>query len=88
MDNENEPRQVNSVDATVGHPIVERVVAHKLALQEKLASLSEDDRTTRADIDLALATIETLMTGDLGEVPRVVAADMSQWLERTKHLAG
>jgi hypothetical protein len=87
MDDENAPPHVNSVDATTGHPIVERVTAHKLALETKLATLDERDRSTRADIELALATISELLTGDLTEVPRVVTADMSRWLERSKHLA-
>jgi hypothetical protein len=42
---------------------------------------------TRSDIDLALATIGTLLTGDLEHVPPVVVADMSRWLERNKHVA-
>lgn len=87
MDDDNEPRHENSVDATTGQPIVERVLAHKLALETKLASLPERERTTRADIEIALATISELLTGDLTDVPRVVTADMNRWIERTKHLA-
>jgi hypothetical protein len=87
MENNNEERQVNSVDATTGHPIVERVLAHKLALETKLLALTEQDKATRGDIELALSTINELLTGDLAAVPRVVAVDMSRWLERNKHLA-
>jgi hypothetical protein len=50
---------INSVDATMGQPLVE----------------------------LALSTIEGLLTGDLKNVPAVVASDMNLWLERHKHLA-
>lgn len=85
---ETETRPINGVDATSGQPIVERVMAHKLALETVLASLPDDNRQTRADIEIALATIHELLTGDLDNVPRVVVADMSRWLERSKHLAG
>lgn len=83
-----ETRHINGVDATTGHPIVERVMAHKLALETLLATLPDDNGQTRGDIELALSTINELLTGDLTNVPRVVAADMSRWLERNKHLAG
>lgn len=87
-DSETETRHINGVDATTGHPIVERVMAHKLALETLLATLPDDNGQTRGDIELALSTINELLTGDLTNVPRVVASDMSRWLERNKHLAG
>ena len=52
-----------------------------------LRRLPEDSRRACADIELALSTINELLTGDLEHVPSVVAADMSRWLERNKHLA-
>ena len=85
---ETELRHINGVDATSGQPIVERVMAHKLALETALATLPNDNRQSRGDIELALATINELLTGDLENVPRVVVADMSRWLEHSKHLAG
>lgn len=87
MDDNTELRHENSVDATTGQPIVERVLAHKLALEAKLASLGERERSSRSDIEIALATIGELLTGDLTDVPRVVTSDMNRWLERSKHLA-
>jgi len=78
---------VNSVDATVGLPIVSRVMARKHELEALLASLPDDDVRTRGDIDLALSTINELLTGDLVDVPSVVVASMSRWLERNKHVA-
>jgi hypothetical protein len=80
-------RHINSVDATIGQPIVARVLARKLELEALLAALPEDQLLSRADIDLALGTIESLLTGDLSHVPPVVASRMSRWLESNKHLA-
>ncbi|MDB4959597.1 MAG: hypothetical protein JWO36_7166 [Myxococcales bacterium] len=81
------PRHLNSVDATMGQPIVARVLARKQELEALLAALPEDNLRARTDIDLALTTIKDLLTGDLAHVPAVVVSDMSHWLERNKHLA-
>jgi hypothetical protein len=78
---------INSVDSTVGQPMVVRVQARKAELEARLTTLREDDLQTRCDIDLALATIGELLTGDLAHVPQVVAADMNRWLERNKYVA-
>ena len=88
QDLENEPvRHINSVDATSGQPIVARVMARKTELEALLDKLPEGDLATQGDIYLALATINDLLTGDLENVPAVVVADMSRWLELNKHLA-
>jgi hypothetical protein len=81
------PRHVNSVDATIGQPIVTRVMARKQELEGLLAQLPDDDVRTRGNIVMALDTINELLTGDLEHVPAVVVADMSRWLERNKHVA-
>jgi len=78
---------INSSDATVGQPLVLRVMQRKAELEGLLWNLSEDDIATRSAIDLALATVAPLLTGDLGNVPPVVKADLSRWLERNKHVA-
>lgn len=78
---------INSVDATTGQPMVMRVHARKAELEARLVTLPEDDLQTRSDIKLALATISELLTGDLAQIPPVVAADMNRWLERNKHIA-
>lgn len=41
---------------------------------------------TRADIEAALSALEGLMTGNLDQIPPVVAAELSQWLETSKYL--
>jgi hypothetical protein len=81
------PHQVNSVDATMGQPIVARVMARKLELETILAAMPESNLLARSNIELALGTINVLLTGDLTKVPAVVVADMSKWLEHNKHLA-
>jgi hypothetical protein len=80
-------RYVNSVDATVGQPIVARVLTRKHELEAALDALPGDDIRGRSDLELALSTIEELLTGDLHQVPPTVVADMNRWLERNKHLA-
>jgi hypothetical protein len=78
---------INSVDATMGQPLVDRVLARKTELEAALALVPETDVRAREPIALALSTIAGLLTGDLKNVPAVVASDMNLWLERHKHLA-
>ena len=66
--------------------LVARVVARKAELEGLLDALPEDDVGAQGDLYLALATINDLLTGDLENVPAVVVADMSRWLERHEHL--
>jgi len=79
-------RHVYRVDATVGQPIVARVMTREHQLEAILAALPANDLRERADVNLALGTIGELLTGDLTAVPPIVVADMSRWLEHNKHL--
>jgi hypothetical protein len=81
------PRYINSVDATTGQPLVARVMTRKHELEAALEALPVESVRERSDLDLALATIGEMLTGDLSHVPAIVSADMNRWLERTKHLA-
>ena len=81
------PRVINSTDATVGQPIVDRVLARKAELETALAAVETTTGHLQAEITLALSTVEALLSGDLKNVPSVVAADMNNWLERNKHVA-
>lgn len=81
-----EARHVNSVDATVGQPMVARVMERKTELEALLGGLDKKDTGTRDDIEAALALIGQMLSGDLTNVPAVVMVDMNRWLERTKHL--
>ena len=78
---------INSVDATTGQPMIARVLARKSELEAIRQTLHETDLQTLSDIDVALQTIDGLLTGDHSNIPPVVVADMSKWLERSKHLA-
>ena len=81
------PRVVNSTDATIGQPIVARVQARQQELATALAAVPDDNGHLHAEITLALDTVHNLLSGDLQNVPAVVAADMNRWLERNKHVA-
>lgn len=81
------PRIINSTDATIGQPIVERVLFRKAELEEALERVDDPASQLYADISLALSTVEQLLSGDLERVPAVVVADMNNWLERNKHVA-
>jgi hypothetical protein len=81
-------RQIlNSTDATRGRPLAERVLARKDELEDALADLGPHDTVLRQAIETALATVYSLITGDLAHPSGVVAQDLSRWLERNKHLA-
>jgi len=77
----------NTTDATRGQPLAARVLARKNELEDALADLSPRDHLMRQAIETALATVYTLMTGDLVHPSEVVARDLNRWLERNKHLA-
>ena len=80
-------RLENTVDATHGQPLAARVLARKDELEDALADLGPYDALLRQAIETALATVYTLMTGDLAHPSDVVACDLNRWLERNKHLA-
>jgi hypothetical protein len=76
----------NTTDATRGQPLAARVLARKDELEEALADLGPHDPIERQAIETALATVYSLMTGDLAHPSAVVAHDLNCWLERHKHL--
>lgn len=81
-------RQIlNSTDATRGQPLAARVLARKNELEDALADLGPYETPLRQAIETALATVYSLMTGDLAHPSDVVAHGLSRWLERNKHLA-
>jgi hypothetical protein len=76
----------NSTDATRGQPLGARVLARKDELEDALANLGPHDVLMRQAIETALATIYSLLTGDIAHLSDVVAIDLNRWLERNKHL--
>lgn len=81
------PKIENTTDATRGQPLAVRVLARKDELEDALADLGPHDYVLRQAIETALATVYTLMTGDLAHPSGVVAHELNRWLERNKHLA-
>lgn len=77
----------NTTDATRGQPLAARVIARKNELEDALADVSPHDVLLRQAIETALATVYTLMTGDIVHPSDVVARSLNRWLERNKHLA-
>jgi hypothetical protein len=75
-----------STDATRGQPLAARVLARKDELEDALANCGPRDMLERTAIETALATVYSLMTGDLAHPADVVAQALSRWLERNKHL--
>jgi|KBSMisStandDraft_5_1062788.scaffolds.fasta_scaffold801576_2 hypothetical protein len=75
----------NTTDATRGSSLRVRVEARKQELEQALAKLDPADRS-RVDIEQALNEITGLLTGDLDQIPRVVAVELSAWLESNKHI--
>ena len=80
-------RILNTTDATRGQPLAARVLARKNELEDALADLGPYDTPLRQAIETALATVYSLMTGDIAHPSDVVAQGLSRWLERNKHLA-
>jgi hypothetical protein len=81
------PQILSSTDATRGQPLAARVLARKDELEEALADVGPYDTPLRQALETALATVYSLMTGDLAHPSDVVAQGLSRWLERNKHLA-
>lgn len=56
-------------------------------LRQALDRLDDDGSPqTRRDIEAALDALDPLLTGDLDQIPPVVAAQLSRWLESSKYL--
>jgi len=85
MNEESLKNESNTTDATVGQGLRARVAARKAELEAAIASPATDGHT-RDDLQSALNQIEGLLTGNLDQIPRVVAAGLSAWLEASKHL--
>jgi hypothetical protein len=84
----NAPKHIeNSTDATRGEPLAMRAQKRKLELELALEKLPAEDLRARNDIDVALASINGLLTGDLEHLSDATAANLNRVLESSKHLA-
>jgi len=77
----------NSTDATRGEPLALRAQKRKAELEAALTELPADDTRARNDVEIALGAVAELLTGDTDHLAAVTAADLSRWLESSKHLA-
>jgi len=77
----------NSTDATRGEPLAERAQQRRAELATALEKIPPEQIRARNDIELALATVDGLLTGDASHLTDATAADISRWLELNKHLA-
>jgi hypothetical protein len=76
----------NTTEMLRGHPLAERVLARQAELEDALAHLGPDDSVEIATIETALATLASLLTGDVTHPTDVVARDLNTWLQRNRYL--
>ncbi len=55
-------------------------------LELELKEIQRGEPGSRDDVEAALAALRGLLTGNLDQIPPVVAEELSQWLETSKHL--
>lgn len=77
----------NSTDATRGEPLAMRARKRKLELERALEKCPAEDVRARNDINVAVASINALLTGDVDHLSDATAAELSRLLESSKHLA-
>jgi hypothetical protein len=77
----------NTTDATRGEPLALRAQKRKAELEAALQKLPADELRARGDIELALTSVDAMLTGDPDKLSDATASGLSSWLERTKHLA-
>jgi histidine ammonia-lyase len=77
----------NTTDATRGEPLAMRAQKRKVELEQALENLPTEDMRARNDIDVALATINALLTGNVDRLSDSTAAELSRILESSKHIA-
>jgi hypothetical protein len=77
---------MNSTDATIGQPIIQRVQTRQQELSTILATLPPENDTLRSAIQLALDTVAVLIPDGMSTVPSTVMGDLNQWLEDNKYL--
>jgi cell division septum initiation protein DivIVA len=77
----------NTTDATRGEPLAMRAQKRKLELERALEKRPAEDVRARNDINVAVASINALLTGDVDHLSDTTAAELSRLLESSKHLA-
>jgi O-succinylbenzoate synthase len=75
----------SSTDASVGRSLRARVEMRKAELETAIAKVGTDKRV-RGELEIALAELDGLLTGNLDHIPKVIAAELNTWLEANKHV--
>jgi|HubBroStandDraft_3_1064219.scaffolds.fasta_scaffold873603_1 hypothetical protein len=70
----------------LGVPLVERTLARMLELDAVLENLDDDSIIEARAIETALATADSLMTGDIEHPSDVVSHALARWLDQTRNL--
>jgi hypothetical protein len=83
---DDEPTEL-AAPATSHPSLLERCEVRRRELAEALDQLDDDGAPqTRRDIAAAVDAIDGLLTGNRDQIPHVVAARMSRWLESSRYL--
>lgn len=65
--------------------LVDRAQARRDELKGQLAD-TELSASTRSDIEAALGSVGSLLTGDLDNLSSTVKGDLNRWIENNRHL--
>lgn len=76
----------NTTDATQGEALAVRAQVRKAELEALLTKSPAYEAAVRADIERALASVATLLSGDSKHLSPTTAAELNRWLEGAKHL--
>ena len=74
-------------DSDTDLPLATRARNRRARLVAALKKLSADRTTERSDLQIAINTIDNLITGDSQELPDNIAHDVVGWLAETQYLA-
>jgi hypothetical protein len=74
-------------DSDTDLPLATRARNRRARLVAALKKLSADRTTERSDLQIAIDTIDNLLTGDSQELPDNIAHDVVTWLAETQYLA-
>jgi len=80
------PPLPNTTDATQGLPLAVRAEIRRDELRELLGMLPATEERMRSDIEIALASVDMMLTGDVEHLSEATAAEVNRWLEGSKHL--
>jgi hypothetical protein len=86
--NPKQPKHIeNSTDATRGEPLAMRAQKRRIELAAALDKIPDEDTRARNDLEIAMSSIDGLLTGDVEHLSDATASELSRLLENSKHLA-